>query len=194
MSRLAPEPADRRVQRTRRALRDALTSLLPERGWDDLTVQDICERADVGRSTFYLHFRDKEQLLAGGLSDLRRTLRQQTLAAKEGKPGALQFVRGLIEHAHEQRALFRSIVGRRSGLAVQMRFREMVLQLVAEDFAHSVSPGWQRDATAHYVAGALVELLGWSVEARDARPVDEIERHFHKLTRPVIAQLKASTD
>jgi hypothetical protein len=75
-----------------------------------------------------------------------------------------------------------------------MRFREMVLQLVAEDLACVAPPGWQRDATAHYVAGALVELLGWSVEARNARPVDEIERYFHKLTRPVIAQLKASTD
>ena len=62
---------DRRAQRTRAALRDALISLIGERGWEDLAVQDICERANVGRSTFYLHYAGKEALLESNRKALR---------------------------------------------------------------------------------------------------------------------------
>jgi len=188
------EPTDRRVQRTRYALRAALISLLPERGWDDLSVQDICERANVGRSTFYMHFRNKEELLVGGLGDLRGGLRAQANAAKEEGRGDLPFVRGLIEHVHEQRKLFRALIGRRSGQVVQMRFREMVLQLAEEDLSRLVAARWQRDASAHYIAGALVELLAWWVEGRCACTADQIERLFHQLTAPAIARLKSSAE
>lgn len=177
---------DRRVQRTRRALRDALISLLVERGWDDINIQNLCERADVGRSTFYIHFQNKEELLVSGFDDLRAFLRMQA-AEKNGAADSLGFVRGLIEHAYEQRTLFRVIIGKRSGHVVQKRFREMVNQLVEEEI--SLPVGWQRDAGIRYVAGALVELLAWWVDAGNARSADDIERLFYQLTLPVVGQL-----
>ena len=54
---------DRRVARSRRALKEALTDLILERGYEAVTVQDVIDRADVGRSTFYAHFLDKDDLL-----------------------------------------------------------------------------------------------------------------------------------
>lgn len=178
---------DRRVQRTRRALRDALISLLVERGWDDINIQNLCQRADVGRSTFYIHFQGKEELLVSGFDDLRAVLRAQA-AEMNGAADSMRFVRGLIAHAYEQRTLFRAIVGRRSGHVVQKRFREMVSQLVEEEISLPAT-GWQRDAGIRYVAGALVELLAWWVDAGNARSADDIERLFHQLTLPVIWQL-----
>ena len=65
---------DRRVQRTRLTIRSAMVSLIRERGFEDLTVQDIIDRADVGRSTFYAHFKSKEDLLAGSVEMMRSTL------------------------------------------------------------------------------------------------------------------------
>lgn len=65
---------DRRVQRTRRQLREALITLILERGWDAVSVRDVCEKADVGRSTFYVHFADKENLLLSGFDDLHATM------------------------------------------------------------------------------------------------------------------------
>jgi len=58
------ESLDRRQQRTRRLLKAALISLILERGYDDLTIQDITDRADVRRATFYLHYATKDELLA----------------------------------------------------------------------------------------------------------------------------------
>ena len=68
----------------------------------------------------------------------------------------------------------------------------MVIQLVGEDLAHVAAAGWQRDATTRYVAGGLIELLAWWVDARSARTSDEIERQFHRLAQPVISALKES--
>jgi AcrR family transcriptional regulator len=180
--------SDRRVQRTRDALRDALISLLEERGWDDLNIQDLCERANVGRSTFYLHFQNKEELLVGGFDDLRAWLRAQS-APEKTAVDAMPFVRGLIEHVHEQRNLFRSIIGRRSGHVVQKRFREMVCQLVEEEVAPPHA-GWKQKAGAHYIAGALVELLAWWVDSGKGHTADEVEELFYQLTLPSIRQIK----
>jgi AcrR family transcriptional regulator len=177
---------DRRVQRTRYALRDALISLLEESGWDDINIQNLCERANVGRSTFYMHFQNKEELLVSGFEDLRAMLRNNTAA--NGVSDSLPFVRGLIEHVHEHRTLFRAIIGRRSGHVVQKRFREMVNQLV-EDEVSLPAAGWQRDAGVRYVAGALVELLAWWVDAGNARSAEDIEQLFYRLTLPVIQQI-----
>ena len=63
-------PEDRRVRRTRRLLRDALVSLVLERGYAGITVEDITDRADLGRATFYSHYTDKDDLLGQVVSDL----------------------------------------------------------------------------------------------------------------------------
>ncbi len=183
------QTADRRVQRTRYALRDALIALLAERGWDDINIQDLCERANVGRSTFYMHFQNKEQLLVSGFDDLRAWLCSDAAAVKKGDSDSLPFVRGLIDHVYEQRTLFRAIVGRRSGHVVQKRFREMVGLLVEKDISLRVAGGWQRDAGVNFIAGALVELLAWWVDAGKGRTADDIERLFDQLSLPVIRQL-----
>lgn len=64
VTRSASACEDRRITRSKRALRQALIALLEERGFDSITVNDLCDRADLNRGTFYNHFRDKENLLA----------------------------------------------------------------------------------------------------------------------------------
>jgi AcrR family transcriptional regulator len=182
---------DRRAQRTRRALRDALLSLLTEKSWDELSVQDLCTRADIGRSTFYLHFPSKEALLSGSLDDLRGALNVSTAAdAERGKAGPLlPFVHGLLEHLYEQQRLCRSIFGRRSSQTVQKRFREMVGELVADSLRGQTPASWKREAAASYLAGALVEMLAWWIDSRPMRPIDELEEFYLRLAEPVVREL-----
>lgn len=183
----ASKGADRRVQRTHRMLSEALIELVLERGWDSVSVQDVCERADVGRSTFYTHFADKEDLLVGGLHGLGRFLRAQA-AATSDKP--LAFVRGLIDHVDEQRRLARAMVGKRSGQVMQQRFRQLLIDLVREDL-EPLAPGSRHlDASVRYVAGALFELLIWWLDARTQLTAADLDQHFHELTTPVLAVLR----
>ena len=180
------QPADRRSLRTRNALRNALLELIIERGWDDISVQDLCDRANIGRSTFYTHYTNKDALLIGSLDDLRGNLRQ---ARRDGRAtdgrSTFGFALSLIEHAQEQRRLFSTLVGRRSGYAVQQRFREMVIKLVGEELPVGNAPGLPRTAAQRWIAGAFVELLGWWIEQRSPLPPPELAAMFEGLARPV---------
>ena len=69
---------DRRIQRTRKALRDALYALVLDRGYDDLSVQDITDKANLGRATFYLHYREKDELLEDLLRELTENFTQRS--------------------------------------------------------------------------------------------------------------------
>lgn len=65
---------DRRIERTRHHLRDALIALVIERGYDAITIQDITDRANVARTTFYLHYRDKDELLLTSMLEIYQDL------------------------------------------------------------------------------------------------------------------------
>lgn len=185
------KPVDRRSARTRNALSTALMGLLAERGWDGIAVQDLCQRADVGRSTFYAHFPNKDALLQGGLDGLQAELQRQARARADiARSGAdttegFGFVPGLIEHARERRAVFRGLIGRRSGYAVQQRFREMVIRLVSHELPASTA-GFPRQAVARCMAAAFVELLSWWVEQRTPMPATELAALFNELARPAL--------
>ena len=71
---MAKRPIDRRVARTRAMLQKAHISLILEKGYEAMTVEDICEAANVGRSTFYSHYTSKDDLRRSGLENLRRLL------------------------------------------------------------------------------------------------------------------------
>lgn len=82
--------ADRRVTKTRRAVKDAPVRLILEKGYEAVTVQDIIDRADVGRSTFYAHFVDKDELRARVLSKSRRSHAGRRGVAGQGGPVRLE--------------------------------------------------------------------------------------------------------
>ena len=68
------EKADRRIRRTQKSLHDALIALVLRKNYDLITIQEILDRADVGRATFYSHFKGKDELLISGAYELRNTL------------------------------------------------------------------------------------------------------------------------
>jgi AcrR family transcriptional regulator len=70
MTLQAEKKVDRRIQRTQQLLRDALIELIVEKGYDDVSIQDITDRANVARTTFYLHYRDKEELLLNSMIEI----------------------------------------------------------------------------------------------------------------------------
>jgi AcrR family transcriptional regulator len=180
---------DRRTARTRAALRQALLALMSERGWDVIGVHQICERANVGRSTFYTHFQNKDELLSGGFDDLRRALQGSTRTPPsapraERSAADMPFVLGLIEHVCENRKLFRTLIGRRSGYVVHQRFKQTLVALV-EDELTQVPAGVPRAAAARWTAGALFELLSWWVEARSPATPQELLEMFRRLSSRV---------
>ena len=113
---------DRRSQRTQRMLHEALMSLMQEKRYDDITVQDILDRADIGRSTFYAHYRDKEDLMTSGLMHLMEIFSQMVAEPSTQGQQRLLPTRELFEHVQENQNLFRGMVrGRGSGIVFRER-------------------------------------------------------------------------
>jgi len=191
----APTPrVDRRVQRTQRLLRSALLELVQQRGWDEVTVQDVCERADVGRSTFYVHYADKEELLISGFEALKNELQKQ--AARIDEP--LAFTLALLEHVTEYQGVIRALTGTGALQVVQRKFMDVVIALVEDDLRQISEVDPLREAAARYLAGAFWELLrwwgGWGAQRRNT-PAVAVDQIFRRLTRPVLRELRrASSD
>lgn len=177
------ESPDRRVARTRRDLRDALVNLILERGWDAVSVMDVCARADVGRSTFYVHFADKEDLLLSGFDELHAALGSIRVEAA----GTFGFVEPLLEHARENVKLFRAVMGRQSGRAVQRRFGEVVTRLVDSELEALGVPIEKRPVIACYVSGGFCEILGAWLDRPAKVDARTLSATFRKLTEGALA-------
>lgn len=149
------QPTDRRVQRTRRLLRDALVTLILERGWDAVHVRDVCAKADVGRSTFYVHFADKENLLLSGFDDLH--VMMEDIRTRAGAP--FGFIEPLIVHVAEHKRLMQAMLGRQSGQQIQWRFRDVVRSLMEVELQSLQVPRSARVSAARFITGGFVELL-----------------------------------
>src|SRR5215470_3992019 len=105
--------ADRRVRRTQKLLHRALISLVLERNYDSITIQEILDRADIGRSTFYAHFKSKDELLISGIHELRDTLEsamQSTRSALKRHEAVVSFSLAMFQHASEYREVYHALL------------------------------------------------------------------------------------
>jgi AcrR family transcriptional regulator len=184
---------DRRVQRTRQLLQGALLSLIRERGFEALSVQDIIDRADVGRATFYAHFDNTEDLLVSGIEGLRSALKEgqrQALAqATRAEERVFAFSRQLFEHVEDHRDVFQAMVGRRSGTVIRQTFHKMLLDLVRQDVRTTTGADARStagEARAQFIAGGLFGLVIWWVDAPKRPSVDDVDALFRRLARPAL--------
>ncbi len=176
------EEPDRRVRRTQRHLRESLVSLILERGWDAVTVRDVCEHADVGRSTFYVHYADKENLLLSGFDELAGALAELTRGS--GKPFA--FAEPLLTHALENQRIFLAVVGRKSGQQVQWRFRDVLVTLLVAELAALKLPVASQGSTARFLAGGFLEQLSEMLESPGAVGAAGLAARFRGLALAVV--------
>jgi AcrR family transcriptional regulator len=190
MSEVDSGPArrpDRRVRRTQEALREALVSLTLEKGYEAVTVQDIVDRADVGRSTFYAHFTDKDELLLRGLEQLHNTL-----DAADGTryPSLFASCRALYAHAGAERRLYRAIFGRFGGGPLPARIEQELFGRVCSEFerlAPGARAGTRAMAARVTVSGFLGLLRQW-LDEDVAASSDDVSDAFLALVLPGVAQ------
>jgi len=193
LTKVARRP-DRRVQRTQQLLRGALLSLIQEKGFEALSVQDIIDRANVGRATFYAHFDNKEDLLVSGFDDLRASLKERQREALARRSGLDERVLGfsyeIFAHANDHRDVFLAMAGKRSHAAVQQLLFKILLELVRDDLKATVSRNPASsipvEALAQFVTGALFGLLMWWLNEKMRLSVEEVNTLFRQLVIPVL--------
>jgi AcrR family transcriptional regulator len=185
---------DRRVQRTQQLIRQALLSLIQEKGFEALTVQEIIDRANVGRATFYAHFDNKDDLLVSGFEELRASLKaRQRDAFARGRTTeerVFAFSEEMFAHANEYRDVFRAMVGKKSGATVRRMLHKLLVDLVRDDVKGTVartdSNAVPTEALVQFIGSALFGLLMWWIDGKTRLSVAEINGLFRKLAIPAI--------
>lgn len=183
---------DRRVHRTEQLLRTALVSLIEEKGFETLTVQDIIDRANVGRATFYAHFDNKEDLLVSGFDGLRTALkelqRQAHLRTTSSDERLFAFSHEMFAHIAEYRKVFRAMVGKRSGAPVQQLLQKIVVDLVRDGLKPMVGRRDDRSAPAEavvqFVTGGFFGLAMLWATGKLPVSVEEVNALFRRLATP----------
>ena len=178
------EGEDRRVRRTRDRLGDALMGLLVEKPFDQIKVQDVLDCAGVSRSTFYSHFRDKNDLF---LSDSDEFLEGMAMALSRFgcKSERVAPVQELFAHIAEVRPFYSALIESGKINDVWELGREHFARGIAERLAQIPKsrgmPPEHRAAIAQGLAGSLVSLLTWWVQHGMRPSPEEMDKLFHKL-------------
>jgi AcrR family transcriptional regulator len=176
---------DRRVARTRGLLHQTMMSLLLTESYETLTVADICEAANIGRSTFYLHYTGKDDLMRAGLNHLRMMLAdRQREALTSGDAAPFSFSLPLFEHARDQRILHPLLVG--GGVVALGIIREIASDLVRNELPSAADlisgKSMPRELVVQYVVGALMSVLTWWLGQKPELPAEEVNAIFRQLT------------
>src|SRR5260221_9931268 len=168
---------DRRVQRTRRLLHRALMSLILEKRYESITVQEILDRADVGRSTFYMHFQDKDELLVSGFQHLQSLLKS-ALAASAALPGKsyeriIGFSLAMFEHVVEYRRVIRALLGSNAEAVVRRHIHSALIAVIGQEVKMElqrrkrgncpVSP----ELLTHFLVSTHISVLIWWLNSRN---------------------------
>ncbi|MET3697799.1 TetR family transcriptional regulator [Bacillus oleivorans] len=180
--------ADRRVKRTRTMLIDALLDLMIEKGYEPITVQDIIDRANVGRSTFYSHYSDKEQLLLDSIYQLQDYLVQQKTeypALNEWRHFKFGFSLAMLQHVQGYKRLYRVTVGKQRGAIVEHHMKQMLAKIIRDDverLMENTNVMIPPEIAVEYIVSTFFSLLTWWMDQNNPCSAEEVDRMFHKLT------------
>lgn len=160
---------DRRIQRTRTLLRDALMRLIIRRGYDEITIQDITDEANVARTTFYLHFSDKDDLLFSTMRDVYEDLYNATeenalenfFSENEQDCHAEDFL-----HVQEFAEFYRIMLSERGSAAFLAKVRQYLAEsIMAKSLPQLIPEGKEpripMEIMSYAIAGAQIGVIKW---------------------------------
>ncbi len=163
----AEKKLDPRVIRTRQLLREALVAVILEKGLDATSIQDITDRAGLRRATFYLHYRDKDELLLSMLRDILDELMQQ-MAALSPQAFTPETQRAEDEltfrHVQARADLYRAILSGQGAAEITRAIRDFVAGRIRENCARRYPErelAMPLEVVANYLAAVKLNMVIW---------------------------------
>ena len=174
---------DRRVVKTRKAITEAFMGLLEERDFEQITINDIADRANVNRGTVYLHYTDKFDLLDQSIETYLQKLMESCMVESPTTPmtikeALLRTFRYLEQHAPVYTTLLtqKGIPAFRNGLIT------LLIQGVEEQIdACGIHKGINREVTVQFLVSATAGLLEWWIMNSMPYPAEEIVEQLMSL-------------
>jgi AcrR family transcriptional regulator len=187
-----PKSADRRVLRTCRMIKQALADLMHTKRYEDITVQDIIDRADVGRSTFYAHYTDKEQAAQDILEEMMDSITRE-VKTEEGKETSIFPIAGLFRSLQGQSAaygIWQSGRGREYLFSVgQAYWKSRIERELRSRRAGRGDPPVPYPVAAEILTGAATALLNWWIKKKMPHSPEEMQEMFDRMMLPGIREI-----
>src|SRR5258708_11749459 len=164
---MAKDAIDRRSLRTKAMLQHAMNSLIQKKDYEAITIKDICDAANVGRSTFYAHYTGKDDLKRKGFDKLRKELvdrQSEALTTAAGdRDRSLGFSLTMFEHARDHVDHYRALVGGRGGAVSLGSIRRILSDFVRNGIAATLDKKYPGPTpprpVVHYIGGAFMAVL-----------------------------------
>ena len=181
--------SNRRSQKTKVALRQALAELIHEKPYDDLVVKEILARANVGRSTFYAHYKGKEDLLFGGFQDVLLS------AQSAAEPGdLLWFSRPVLEHIEQERRTRKSSLDQRRRHSIHGHLYRAIADRLENDVKvyrrrQRAVPRVPESILARWITSTFLLVLDWWADCQDPPDPREVDQMVRRLLEPALKEL-----
>ena len=179
----SPRKMDRRVRRTRDALGDALVDLMHQKPFSAITVQHVLDRAKVGRSTFYTHYRDKDDLFLSDVEDFFEGM--ANLLSRRGEDSnRIAPVREFFAHVAEWKEFHAALVASgkvRDVMELGHGYFARAIEQRLADLRRLPADSLSRTAVAHALAGALLSLLSWWIDRGMPVSPGEMDEIYHRM-------------
>ena len=181
---------DRRVLRTRKLLREAMMALIMEDGYDAISIQDITDKANLGRATFYLHFKDKDELLAEVMQEFLTEFVGQVpqFTQTQWRLEDTKAIIKLFDFASEHYDLYRILIIGSGGITASRQLQNMIannikvcIQKEIDEFG--AQPVIPTEFIANHYAGSLLATIYWWLDQDLPYTVEEMATMFQKVNQ-----------
>jgi AcrR family transcriptional regulator len=161
---------DRRIQRTRAALSQALMALIIDKNdYDSIQIQEITDKANVSRTTFYLHYRDKDELLFESIEEMYDEMLRRLVPLDRDELLKRGYTSILLEpddyeHVAQHAAFYRVMLSKRGTMPLVMRVQAYLAQVHMDEYGaltRGEKPRIPLEVITNYFAGAQIGLISW---------------------------------
>ena len=182
---------DRRVIRTRQIIHEALISLMKEKQYEKITVQNIIDRANIGRSTFYSHFDTKDELLKSSIEHMLEMLNLHMFHALEDYDNhrlipVVEFFRHVQENSRLMKSLITGISADQFIDKVQNFLNEKIKDYLTSRISKEKEITVPLPILTTYTSSTLIFLLKWWLDNKMQYTPTQMEQYFHELVIPSI--------
>ena len=179
---------DRRQQKTRKAIFDALGTLLERKRFENITVQEIIDEANIGRSTFYAHFETKDDLLKEMCTDIFQHIFNDRLPQEAdhdystGSPNLELKLGHILYHLRESKGNLKGILDGESG-ELFMRFLKKYFRDLFERYKKDFSADIPADFLLHHLSASFAEAVKWWMTEDTKHSPEEVASYYMAIIR-----------
>ena len=170
---------DPRVKRTENLLLTALLALSRERSYDQITIKDITEQANIAYATFFRHYRDKDELLLHTVNNAVATLMSLVRQLPDHTPE--EEGRLLFRHVQDNADFYRLMLSENGTFRVLRQIQPQIEQILMDVYRVHGTPALPLEILAHHIFASVLELIRWWLEHDQTYAVEQMGQIYRRI-------------